>query len=206
MALILAHGEPPPGALLQRWVALADWFVCTDGALAAALELGCTPHTVLGDMDSLRVAVPAGVELLHIAEQESTDLEKALYTAVSRGHGAAVVLGAGGRRWDQFYGNLSLFGRYADRLVIAAGDAHGWLEVVPCGARWPLIGVEVGSKVSLLPLPSADGITTGGLRWELRGERLALGERNGISNEVVDGHAWVEYEQGCLASYVVTEP
>lgn len=207
-ALVLVHGDAPDPALLADRAAAADWFVCADGAVGTALAAGVTPHAVIGDMDSLdargpgAAALPAGIERIPVPDQETTDLEKALLEAIRRGFGRVVVLGAAGRRWDHFYGHLSLFARFADRLQLESEDAHGRLRVLPPGP-WFALDLPPGSKLSLLPLPRASGIETDGLRWPLAGATLALGEREAISNAVERAPARLRYAAGCLALYEV---
>ena len=203
--LILANGEPPSADLLRRRAAECGLFVCTDGAAAAALAAGLRPDLVVGDLDSLDDATLAQlgeVEVLGLAEQETTDLEKAIYTLLARGAQEVLVLGAGGRRWDQFHANLSLFARYAHRLVIRAEDDWGRL-VMAVPATTTRIDEPVGAMVSLLPMPIAEGVTTTHLRWPLDGARLALGGRLGVSNEVTQSPAAVAFTAGGLAVYTV---
>ncbi|MBI5833599.1 MAG: thiamine diphosphokinase [Armatimonadetes bacterium] len=203
--LILANGEPPAAELLRRRAGEAAGLVCTDGAAAAALDAGLTPDLVVGDLDSLDDATRArlgGVEVRGLVEQETTDLEKAIYTLLARGVDEVLVLGAGGRRWDQFHANLSLFARYAHRLTIRAEDDWGRLTMATPGAT-TAIGEPLGAVVSLLPLPSAEAVSTAGLRWPLVNARLALGGRLGVSNEVIDERASVTFGSGGLAIYVV---
>jgi thiamine pyrophosphokinase len=207
-ALVLVHGDAPDPALLAARAATADWFVCTDGAVRTALAAGVTPDAVIGDMDSVGRARPEGpvvapmVQWIEVHDQETTDLEKALLEAIRRGCARVVVLGAAGRRWDHFYGHLSLFARFADRLQLEAEDAHGRLRVLPPGP-WFELDLPPGEKLSLIPLPRAMGIETEGLRWPLVGATLALGEREGISNAVERAPARVRYAAGCLALYEV---
>ncbi len=207
-ALVLVHGDAPDPALLAARAAEADWFVCADGAVGTALAAGVTPGAVIGDMDSLSArgpgaaALPAGLERIPVPDQETTDLEKALLEAIRRGFGRVVVLGAAGRRWDHFYGHLSLFARFADRLQLESEDAHGRLRVLPPGP-WFALDLPPGSKLSLLPLPRASGIETDGLHWPLAGATLALGEREAISNAVERAPARLRYAAGCLALYEV---
>jgi thiamine pyrophosphokinase len=207
-ALVLVHGDAPDRALLAARAAAADWFVCADGAVGTALAAGVTPDAVIGDMDSIEArgpgaaALPAGIERIPVPDQETTDLEKALLEAIRRGFGRVVVLGAAGRRWDHFFGHLSLFARFADRLQLESEDAHGRLRVLPPGP-WFALDLPPGAKLSLLPLPRASGIETDGLRWPLAGATLALGEREGIGNAVERAPARVRYAAGCLALYEV---
>lgn len=200
--LILANGDPPTADLLTEQRSAADWFVCCDGAIDAALRRGQVPEAVVGDMDSAPADVPADCLRIELSEQETTDLEKAFYTAIGRGATEAVVLGAGGRRWDQFVANLAAFAKYADRLSIEAGDEHGWLRLLPPGAEHSC-ELPVGTTTTLLPLPEATGVTLRGVRWPLTGATLRLGGRDDTSNEVTDPPLRVRYDAGCLALYRV---
>ncbi len=203
-ALVLANGEPPPPALLRQQAEAADWFVCTDGALSAALASGVTPAAVAGDFDSLPAVVPAAVEQVLTPAQDTNDLEKTLALVAGRGFSRAVVLGAGGGRWDQFYANLGVFARYAATLSIEAGDAHGWLTTLAAGP-WHDCDLAAGTVVSLLPLPAAEGVCITGVRWPLKQATLHLMDGGfSISNEAVAPPVQVRYASGCLAVYQVT--
>jgi len=203
-ALVLAHGEPPPPELLRQQAEAADWFVCTDGALATALDLGVTPAAVAGDFDSLPAVLPAAVERVSTPAQDTNDLEKTLALLVTRGYARAVVLGAGGGRWDQFYANLGVFARYAHSVAIEAGDAHGWLTTLTAG-RWHDLDLATGAVISLLPLPAADGVCITGVRWPLDQATLHLSDGGfSISNQAATSPVRVRHASGCLAVYVPT--
>lgn len=200
--LILANGDSPTAELLAEQRSAADWFVCCDGAIDAALRCGQVPEAVIGDMDSAPAELPAGCDRIELTEQETTDLEKALYTAIERGATEAVILGAGGRRWDQFLANLAAFAKYADRLSIEAGDEHGWLRLLPPREEHSF-DLPVGTKTTLLPLPEATGVTLRGVRWPLAEATLRLGGRDDTSNEVTEPPLRVWYDAGCLGLYRV---
>lgn len=107
---IIGGGMLYPGTLeMARDV--APILVAADGAASAALAAGWEPAAVIGDMDSLdmtaRAALPASV-LHHIAEQDSTDFDKAL-----RNIEAPFVLGIGllGARLDHELAVLSTLAR-----------------------------------------------------------------------------------------------
>jgi len=56
-----------------------------------------------------------------------------------------------------------------------------------------------GDVVSLLPLGGdADGVTTGGLRFPLRDERLEAGPARGLSNVRLGSTAHVDLQRGRL--------
>ena len=52
--------------------------------------------------------------------------------------------------------------------------------------------------MSLIPLGDATGVTTSGLKWPLRDERLELGTSRGVSNELVRSPAEVRLTTGSL--------
>ena len=53
--------------------------------------------------------------------------------------------------------------------------------------------------MSLFPLgAAAEGVTTSGLRFPLRGETLLLGPSRGLSNELLGTQAEVGAARGCL--------
>lgn len=203
LALILADGEPPPEPLLRDWAARADGYFVTDGALEVALQLGCPPHVVLGDFDTLRARVPLGIEVVELDEQETTDLEKALYTVLGQGYRHAVILGAGGRRWDHFHHNLGLFARYSEQLVIEAGDAHGWLRLYRPGRH--RLTATPGAPLSLLPLPVAEKVTTRGVQWPLTDADLRVAGRSGMCNRAEADVVSLEFRAGVLAVYWPSE-
>ena len=64
--------------------------------------------------------------------------------------------------------------------------------------------VPVGAIVSLLPMTLCEGIMTKGLKWELRYESLALGQREGTSNVVVSQPVTIKVRRGELLFYRVT--
>jgi thiamine pyrophosphokinase len=64
--------------------------------------------------------------------------------------------------------------------------------------------IPAGTTVSLLPMTLCEGVMTKGLKWELRYESLALGQREGTSNVVVSAPVTVKVRRGELLMYRVT--
>ena len=62
-----------------------------------------------------------------------------------------------------------------------------------------------GDLISLLPLGEATGITTEGLEYPLREERLGLGPARGVSNVMLGPRASVRVEQGALLCVQIRE-
>jgi thiamine pyrophosphokinase len=203
-AVIVASGDVAPDD--ARHLAAADLVIAADAGAGALERLGHRPDILVGDLDS---AEPALVERLaeaevqverHPADKDASDTELALTSAIQAGADEIVVLGAlGGNRLDHELANVMLLtdprlGERAVRLV------HGSTTVRLARGAAPLaLEGGVGDLVSLLPIGAdAAGVTTEGLRWELRDATLSLGPSRGLSNEVDRRPASVSVTDGVL--------
>ncbi len=164
---------------LSEALTLAPCLVAADGGAAVALRYGHMPRTVIGDLDSLdpdtRAALPSQV-LHEIAEQDSTDFDKAL-----RSVEAPLVLGVGflGRRVDHQLANFSTLVRRAERRCILIGKR----DVVLAAPRRIELDLERGSRVSLFPLREMRG-RSDGLHWPIDGLDFHPVGQIGTSNRV----------------------
>src|SRR5438445_606188 len=116
------------------------------------------------------------------------------------GEPAVVVLGAlGGDRLDHEAANLLLLADPGyDGVRIEA--RRGALRIRAVRGKASLaLTAPVGALVTLLPVNGdADGVTTEGLRYPLRGETLRFGRARGLSNEVTSLPAKVSVDKGTL--------
>ncbi|MDR0938910.1 MAG: thiamine diphosphokinase [Mediterranea sp.] len=113
-AVILANGEYPAHPLPLRMLEEADVVVCCDGAANEYIARGHTPHTIIGDCDSL---LPGYKErfarAIHpVSEQETNDQTKAVRFLAAQGIGRIAIVGATGKREDHTLGNISLLIEY----------------------------------------------------------------------------------------------
>jgi thiamine pyrophosphokinase len=208
--LIVAGAAVEPGPLLAGGrttgdlVEAADLVIGVDGGAELLRGVGCVPHLLVGDFDSISRDTRAwcedrGVELHELpAAKDETDTEHALRIAVERGAAHVVVIGAlGGPRLDHLLVNVSLLTadwladvdvRLVDtryELFLARGDV--WLRGLP------------GGIVSLLPLTqSVAEVETSGLAYPLRRETLVMGASRGVSNVFVEREARVRHGKGLL--------
>lgn len=179
---LVGGGPVPPGAL-ARALRLAPVAIAADGGGDVALPGGRTFRAVIGDMDSLRdpEALRARGAMLHrIAEQESTDLEKCLYSVE-----APMFLGLGflGGRMDHTLAAMNVLVRYAATPVVLIG-ARDLCFVCP-----PQLALDLaaGTRVSLFAMGRATGLLSEGLRWPVDGLMLAPDGRAGTSNAALGG-------------------
>ncbi|MGB7319667.1 MAG: thiamine diphosphokinase [Planktotalea sp.] len=176
--ITLLGGAELPEDGFSRALALAPTVVAADGGAAHAVQHGCIPEAVIGDMDSLSGELKASLpdKAIHtIDEQDSTDFEKCLMRI-----GAPVVLGLGflGGRLDHQLAALHTLLRFAEQRCVLLGHDE-LIFLCPPNLDLPL---EKGTPVSLFPM-SAVVARAQGLKWSFDALDLAPGQRIGTSNE-----------------------
>lgn len=195
-ALVIAHGEPPSAGLLRELAGAAGVVVAADGGALVALDAGLTPDWVVGDLDTMDQfpAVPIPRErFVRDADPMTTDLEKAVRFALGRGAAAVDVAAAGGGRGDHALANLSVLVVFGRHEVVLHDDLFAvWLVRGTTEVRG-----EPGTVVSLIAPGGCRGVTTRGLRWELRDEELPFSPR-GVHNELVGERAEISVREGAL--------
>lgn len=174
----LAGGGPFGKAALLRALQFAPRIVGADGGADRLLRHGVEPEAVIGDFDSVSAAARSRLagRLFPIAEQETTDFDKAL-----RSIRAPFVLGLGfaGARLDHGLAVLNALVRQpqAKCLVLSPQD------VVFLAPRQLDLDLPVGSRLSLFPMGAVTG-ESDGLRWPLQDLQFAPDAMIGTSNKV----------------------
>ena len=200
-ALLALGGELPADGLVGQLAARHALIVAADSAGLALHRLACAPLVVVGDLDSIagdrEMLEQAGVLMIHRPSQEQNDLEKALDWLTERAVQRVTVIGASGGMADHALNNFSILARYADRLAITLRDNHSVGYITRTRLR---LETMPGDRVSLIPLPTAL-LTTSGLEWELRHERLEFGIREGASNRSATHGLDVLIEEGAVAVF-----
>jgi len=203
-AVIIANGELSPPISIET----SDVLIAADGGARHCLALGLQPAFVIGDLDSLTEEEisrlqSGGAQVIQFpTRKNSTDLELALQHAELLRPDEILIYGALGKRWDQTTANLLLACAYPlARLRLVDGDQ----EILYVRARETLlIEGEAGDTVSLIPLSGdAAGITTKGLDYPLKDERLSFGSTRGVSNVLLANRAEVTLREGLLACVVI---
>ena len=130
-------------------------------------------------------------------------MQKVLRYAVDLGIREAKLVGFTGGRTDHWLWNLSMLKLFGDAMCLCIIDDYCEVRLVRGTVK---MLAQTGQKISLTPLGGeAIGITTRGLKFALNGEALALGVRDGISNEVTDSPVEIRVERGDLLVVVQRE-
>jgi thiamine pyrophosphokinase len=201
-ALVVGNGEPPSKQLFDELMADNPVLLCADGGADTATGYGYRPDYIVGDLDSAgeeaKRGLPADRLVLVDADDTGTDLQKVLRQAEQLGVTEAVLVGVTGGRTDHTLWNLSLLKSFGDRIELRIVDDYCDMRLLVKG-KGIRFRAATGQKISLCPLAgAATGIRTRGLKFDLNDETLAPGERDGISNEVVDNPVEITVGEGDL--------
>ena len=174
--ILLVGGGVLDAGDLRRVHNLCAATVAADGGADAALALGLTPDWVVGDFDSVSDRALARVppeRRIHIAEQDTTDFEKAL-SAIDAP--AVLCLGFTGARIDH---ELAVYNALVKRPEVRAVVLGA--EDICFHARDLALDLAPGTRVSLFPMAPVAGRSEG-LEWPIDGLTLAPNGRVGTSN------------------------
>lgn len=208
-AVIVAGGDHASGD--ERELADADLIIAADSGANWLHAIGVRPHRLIGDLDSADPGVVdelrvAAVEVdQHAVDKDASDLELSLSAALESGADEVVILGWQGGAVDHLAANLLLLAAprpHGTTVRLRAGPALA--RVVEGPGRLTIDGPP-GTRVSLLPIGAADGVTTQGLHWVLAADHLEPGSTRGLANLVESPKAAVWVESGRLLVIEITE-
>lgn len=187
--LTLLGAGPVTGGALAAALAIAPEVVGVDGGADHPLPPGHPLRLVVGDMDSLRDPAglrARGVPLHHLAEQETTDLDKCL-----RSVAAPLLIGLGflGGRLDHELAALNTVVKRPEKRLVLLGAQD------LCFACPPELAIDLpaGVRVSLFPMARATGTVSEGLHWPVTGLVLDPAGRVGTSNVTTGGRVRVGF-------------
>jgi thiamine pyrophosphokinase len=200
-ALIIANGAACSEELLGQLLEWSPLVIVLDSAIERVLELGIKVDVLLGDFDrgfdaAHYIEKQYPIEIVYVPDQNKTDLEKAFDYLIEKGHKAANVVWGTGKRADHTLTNITNIVRYRNELKIVLLDDHSRIFLLPRRfQKW----YTANTPISLIPIGTVSGITSGNLFYPLQNDSLTIGYRTGSSNHVVqDGIVSIEHEEGDL--------
>ncbi len=152
--------------------------IAADGGANILREFGVLPYAVIGDMDSLkdRAYFEIHSQVLHLEDQNSTDLEKCLNEVEAPFY---LALGFIGKRFDHTLEILHVLEKYADKRV-AFFSREDIIVRLPRHFRLQL---PPQTRLSLYPLKRTQLLNSTGLKYPLKGLVMEQGQMIGTSNE-----------------------
>lgn len=182
-----------------------DFIIAADRGMEFLKEAGFKPDLIVGDFDSgdrevLEEYRGRGVEIrAYLPQKDSTDMEIAVLTALEKGSGSIVVLGATGTRLDHVLGsvkNLSIALKAGVPCEIV--DAHNRIRLIDGPFRLKK-AEQYGKYVSLLAFgEDVTNLTLDGFFYPLDGYTMTCADAIGISNEITAQEAVISFDGGRL--------
>jgi len=166
--VILAAGDFPKkgGEAWKLLISAKRVVACDSAANAYHRRFRRWPTVIIGDLDSVVLPVPSrAATVVHVPNQDTNDLEKAISYCAKRGWRSPIIVGATGKREDHTLGN------------VFRGLEHG-LEIVTDHGRFlPFRGkltlrLKKGTPVSVFAPDPKTRMMSKGLEWPLDGVRF----------------------------------
>ncbi len=181
--LVIVGGGRVDPELLAALVANGAGVVAADGGADLCAKAGVTPEAIIGDMDSIVAETGLGpdVPVFEIAEQDTTDFEKCLYSTKAP---VTLALGMTGRRFDHTLAALTAMARHGRERAILLVDEE---DVVLAVSGAFSFDVAAGERVSVHPLERVTFARSEGLVYPLDGLTLDPVTKTGTSNEANTG-------------------
>lgn len=186
--LVIVGGGVVDTELLRELYLSGGHLVGADGGADQIAKAGLMPEAIIGDLDSLEKPMSwlGRTRLITIAEQDTTDFEKALYSTRAP---VTVALGMTGKRFDHTLAALDAVARQAvGRPIILVDEAD--IAIALSGAFE--FTVEPRERVSVHPLVPIRFRKSQGLKYPLDGLKMAPGEKTGTSNQALEGPFAIE--------------
>lgn len=199
------------GGDLSSLPEIRDWdmVICADSGCEHALKFGILPDLVVGDFDSISKDTldylnRNNVSIVHPpCDQDKTDTQLAVEEAMALGASHIAILGGMGDRFDQTLANAQLL------IFLWERGIEGYLTdgrqyVYLLADKLELSG-QPGECISILPLDRVlEGLCIKGLKYELDGYTVYMGDTRTISNEFIGGTAVVSVCKG-MAFVIITK-
>lgn len=172
-----------------------------DGGYNHLKKQNIQPDLVTGDFDSIE-HIPENIKVIPTPDQNFTDFHKALQILHVRSFLEIDIYGGTGKEQDHFLGNLSTALEWKKKLKLTFFDDFGKFFLLDKIFKEKNV---LNQTISLIPFPSAHGISTKGLRYPLNKETLVLGQRIGTRNKAVLHNISISYEKGALFIFISNE-
>lgn len=201
---LFLNGELTQPNLLRSIIGPEDYLIGVDGGTDRVLELGFTPHIVIGDLDSI---LPESLTRLrglncviqqYPAKKDETDLELALEHSLSLNPREVNLVSALGGRLDHLLGNALVL---CDQKLAGTNaqiiDGQTRIRLVRPHAEFVFRGTP-GSTFSLIPLADVRIRKLHGAEWDLDDTTLPLGSGRGLSNTFRLPDVCIQLDSGLL--------
>jgi thiamine pyrophosphokinase len=183
-----------------------EQIIAADSGIDFMQRNGITPQYIIGDFDSADAKSLSLYEEENKAkiirlkpEKDDTDTEAAINIAIELGATSIAIIGATGTRLDHVLANVSLLGIGLKRgIPIELLDEHNRVRMTD--KRLTIRKDEqYGRYVSIIPYGgAAEKVNLTGFKYPLTDATLPLYSSLGISNEIKEEEAVIEFENSII--------
>lgn len=195
--LIIANGLAENKNFIKACAKKADFILALDGGADNALKAGIMPNLVIGDLDSISASAKNKIgkeNILKIARQDNTDLEKGLdFARYFKVPNITIVCALGGRI-DFSLSNLSSVFSYIDKAEIIFKTSSCDIYPIKKSTKFTC---KTGAKVSLVPMGNTSGLTLKNLKYTLQNATFKIGQ-TAVSNIALKNTFEVSFTKGKL--------
>lgn len=190
---LLVGGAKLDQALLSQFPTYP--LVAADGGSQHLSNTARVPDMIIGDMDSIadKHQWSAQTRLLEIAEQDTTDFEKCLYSIAAPYY---IALGFCGGRLDHTLAALHVMQKYHKKLP---GALVGEEDITLVCSASATVTLPINTRVSIYPLGRTSFSASSGLLYPLHNLTMEAGEFIGTSNMCSASKVSIVPASGCFA-------
>lgn len=176
--ITIAGGATFSRGLLMESLERAPVVYAADGGANLCMQYGCQPEKVIGDLDSIAADVRNNLsenQIIHVAEQDTTDFEKLLNRV-----DAPIMLAVGflGDRIDHQMAVQTHLIAYAHKKVICIGEQ----DIIFVSPPRIVLPLKKDTRVSLYPMAQMR-VDSLGLFWSTNDLNFAPDGQIGTSNK-----------------------
>ena len=196
--LIFLNGDFPGLKIIKKFLSKKIFIVAADGGANKLKKNGIIPDLIIGDLDSVSSSTlkhfgKKGTQIKETYDQNKTDFEKSLIYCLKNGKDEIKVFGSLSMRPDHTLNNFSILKRYYKRADIKLITEEFEIFFIEKNFKF---SYKCGEIISLLAIPRADNVTTTGLEYSLKNERLEFGVREGTLNKSVSEKITIRFKSG----------
>ena len=169
--IILANGTFPRTEKLLSIMDSAEKIICCDGAVNKLVANGREPSVIIGDLDSAndKIKIQYSNILIHIKDQYTNDLTKAVNWCLKQGIKNVIIMGATGEREDHTIANIALLSKFNDEINLEMMTDSG--VFIPISQTTTFTS-SIGQQVSIFSQSQDISITSQGLKYPLQNLKL----------------------------------
>ncbi|MGN1345308.1 MAG: thiamine diphosphokinase [Eubacteriales bacterium] len=195
-ALVITGGYCNVEAARRLLPVEVDLTIAADSGYATAKKLDITPDITMGDFDSYRGTLPAGMDILRVAcEKDVTDTMMACEYAKDIGCRYITIVGGTGGRIDHSLSNvLYLEGLRRQGIRVKLTDGENTVQVI---LDETVTVPDDGGYFSLFALDTCI-ITESGCKYPLNHAQLVRQMPYAVSNEVLGEYATITVEGAAI--------